>query len=191
MIQKELYTRDINIDIDGVVKATDLDDNTLYNEVVEYVLTQELMQPNILPRLFEEMAAPNFGKSIWVSGHFGSGKSHLLKMLSAVIADKQFQTESAAKLFANKCDNDFEFASNIKRTCSYPTESLLFNIQSKSDGVTSSTTDPVLAIFSKVYNEHLGYSDNPKIADFERYLEAKDEYNKFKEIGRASCRERV
>ena len=186
MIQKELYTRDINIDIDGVVKATDLDDNTLYNEVVEYVLTQELMQPNILPRLFEEMAAPNFGKSIWVSGHFGSGKSHLLKMLSAVIADKQFQTESAAKLFANKCDNDFEFASNIKRTCSYPTESLLFNIQSKSDGVTSSTTDPVLAIFSKVYNEHLGYSDNPKIADFERYLEAKDEYNKFKELYQAA-----
>ena len=182
MIQKELYTRDISIDIDGVVKATDLDDNTLYNEIKEYVLTNELMQPNMLPRLFEEMSMPNFGKSIWISGHFGSGKSHLLKMLSIVMADKQFETESAAELFASKGDIDFEFATNIKRTCSYLTESLLFNIQSKSDGITSSTTDPVLAIFSKVYNEHLGYSDNPKIADFERYLDIKGEYTKFKEL---------
>ncbi len=182
MIQKQLYKRDISKDIDGVVKATDLSEETLFNEVQEYVLTNELMQPSMLPRLFEEMSNPNYGKSVWLSGHFGSGKSHLLKMLSVVLAGHKFNNKTASELFAIKAENDFEFANNVNRSCVIPTETILFNIQSKSDGLTSTYNDPVLAVFAKVYNEHLGYSDQYNIANFERFLDKKGLYAKFKEL---------
>lgn len=180
MKQAILYKRDISKDIDGVVKAADLNSDTLLNEINEYVLTNELMRANMLPRLFEELSNINFNKSIWISGHFGSGKSHLLKILSLVLADMQLGGESSAKIFAEKCCSDFEFGNNVTRTAAIKTETILFNIQAKNDGITSSNADPVLAVFAKVFNEHLGYNNNPKIAEFERYLDDNVIYEKFK-----------
>ncbi len=180
MKQATLYKRDISKDIDGVVKAADLNNDTLLNEINEYVLTNELMRVNMLPRLFEELSSIDFNKSIWISGHFGSGKSHLLKILSLVLADTQLAGESSAKIFAEKCYGDFELGNNVTRTAAIKTETILFNIQAKNDGITSSNADPVLAVFAKVFNEHLGYNNNPKIADFERYLDDNGIYEKFK-----------
>lgn len=181
MKQKELYIRDINKDIDGVVKAADMSDETLHNEMVEYILTDELMGANMLPLLFGELSDPDFKKSIWISGYFGSGKSHLLKILSIVLSNRIVLGESCADILASKVVNDFELAGDIKRATSIPTESILFNIQNKSDGIAQQNADPVLTVFIKVFNEHLGYSDNPKVASFERYLDDKGEYTRFKQ----------
>lgn len=182
MKQATLYKRDISKDIDGVVKAADLNSATLLDEINEYVLTNELMRANMLPRLFEELSNVSFNKSIWISGHFGSGKSHLLKILSLVLADTKLNEQSSAQIFAKKCSSDFELGSAVSRTAGIPTETILFNIQAKNDGITSSSADPVLAVFAKVFNEHLGYNTNPKIADFERYLDDKGVYSTFKEL---------
>ncbi len=76
MKHRELYIRDIDKDIDGVVKAADMSDETLHNEMVEYILTDELMGANMLPLLFSELSDPDFRKSIWISGYFGSLVSH-------------------------------------------------------------------------------------------------------------------
>ena len=180
MKQKELYIRDINKDIDGVVKAADMSDETLHNEMVEYILTDELMGANMLPLLFSELSDPNFRKSIWISGYFGSGKSHLLKILSIVLSNRVVLGESCADILASKVVDDFELSGDIRRATSIPTESILFNIQNKSDGIAGQNADPVLTVFIKVFNEHLGYSDNPKVASFERYLDDKGAFDKFK-----------
>ena len=182
MKQKELYIRDVNKDIDGVVKAADMSDETLHNEMVEYILTDELMGANMLPLLFSELSDPDFKKSIWISGYFGSGKSHLLKILSIVLSNRIVLGESCADILASKVVNDFELAGDIKRASSIPTESILFNIQNKSDGIAQQNADPVLTVFIKVFNEHLGYSDNPKVASFERYLDDKGAFVKFKQM---------
>lgn len=185
MIQKELYLKDIFRKIEGVIKAND--DRHLLQELEEYVLTNELLgvsnKNRMLPGLFEELTKKNFDSSIWISGYFGSGKSHLLKMLSLVLENKEINGVKCAEVFASKAFEDFDLERNIKRVATIPTQTILFNIAAKSDGITSmgSTTDPVLSIFLKVFNELLGYDPlNPEIAEIERYMDSIGKYDFFK-----------
>ena len=185
MIQKELYLKDINRPIEGVIKAND--DRHLLSELEEYVLTNELLgvanRNKMLPGLFDDLSKSNFNSSVWISGYFGSGKSHLLKMLSLVLENKEINGQKCADIFAQKAKDDFELEGNIRRVAKIPTKSILFNIAAKSDGITgmSSTIDPVLSIFLKVFNEMLGYDPlNPEIAEVERHLESINQYDFFK-----------
>lgn len=185
MKQKELYLKDIYRPIEGVIKAND--DRHLLQELEEYVLTNELLgisnRNKMLPGLFDDLAKSNFNSSIWISGYFGSGKSHLLKMLSLVLQNKEINGVKCSDVFANKATDDFDLERNIKKVATIPTESILFNIAAKSDGITSmgSSIDPVLSIFLKVFNELLGYDPlNPEIAEAERHLEEIGQYQYFK-----------
>lgn len=185
MKQKELYLKDITRPIEGVIKAND--DRHLLNELEEYVLTNELLgisnRSKMLPGLFDELTKSKFNSSIWISGYFGSGKSHLLKMLSLVLENKDINGTKCADVFANKAVDDFELERNIRKVATIPTESVLFNIAAKSDGITSmgSAIDPVLSIFLKVFNELLGYDPlNPEIAEVERHLDSIGKYDYFK-----------
>jgi hypothetical protein len=185
MKQKEIYLKDIFRRIEGVIKAND--DRHLMQELEEYVLTNELLgisnKNRMLPGLFEELVQKNFDSSIWISGYFGSGKSHLLKMLSLVLQNKEINGVKCADVFASKATDDFELERNIKKVATIPTETILFNIAAKSDGITSlgTTIDPVLSIFLKVFNELLGYDPlNPEIAEIERHLDSINKYNYLK-----------
>jgi hypothetical protein len=185
MRQKELYLKDIYRPIEGVIKAND--DRHLLQELEEYVLTNELLgisnKNKMLPGLFDELTKGTFNSSIWISGYFGSGKSHLLKMLSLVLQNKEINGIRCSDVFAKKASEDFELERNIKKVATIPTESILFNIAAKSDGITSmgSSIDPVLSIFLKVFNELLGYDPlNPEIAEAERHLEEIGQYEYFK-----------
>jgi len=185
MKQKELYLKDIFRKIEGVIKAND--DRHLLQELEEYVMTNELLgisnKNKMLPGLFEKLVKTNFDSSIWISGYFGSGKSHLLKMLSLVLENKEINGEKCADVFASKATDDFELERNIKKVATIPAQTILFNIAAKSDGITSlgSTIDPVLSIFLKVFNELLGYDPlNPEIAEIERHLDSIGKYNFFK-----------
>ena len=184
-LQKELYLKDIFRPIEGVIKAND--GRHLLQELEEYVLTNELLgisnRNKMLPGLFEELSKNNFNSSIWISGYFGSGKSHLLKMLSLVLENKEINGIHCANVFSAKASEDFELERNIKKVASIPTETILFNIAAKSDGIISigSTIDPVLSIFLKVFNELMGYDPiNPEIAEVERHLESINKYEYFK-----------
>ena len=185
MKQKELYLKDIYRPIEGVIKAND--ERHLLQELEEYVLTNELLgisnRNKMLPGLFEELSKNNFNGSIWISGYFGSGKSHLLKMLSLVLENKEINAVKCADIFAKKASDDFELERSIKKVATIPTASILFNIAAKSDGITSmgSAIDPVLSIFLKVFNELLGYDPlNPEIAEVERHLASIGKYDFFK-----------
>ena len=84
MIQEQIYKKDINRIIDGVIKA----DSTakLAEEITEFVITGE--QIRLLPRLFDTLVPGSKANCVWISGDFGSGKSHLLKILSYVLENK-------------------------------------------------------------------------------------------------------
>jgi hypothetical protein len=185
MKQEELYLKDIYRPIEGVIKAND--DRHLLQELHEYVMTNELLgqtnKQSMLPAFFDALVKPGFNSSVWISGYFGSGKSHLLKMLSLVLENKDIKGEHCAELFALKAAADPKLESNIQKAALIPTESILFNIAAKSDGITSlgSFIDPVLSIFLKVFNEFLGYDPmNPEIAEIERHLDSIGKYEYFK-----------
>ena len=89
MLIKELFVRDIFRPINGVVKADQLDDSSVWQELDEFVITRELDQH--FRKFFSwyldsvdqgKKADPTGKMGVWISGFFGSGKSHLLKVFS-------------------------------------------------------------------------------------------------------------
>lgn len=178
MIQEQIYKKDINRIIDGVIKA----DSTakLAEEITEFVITGE--QIRLLPRLFDTLVPPQQANCVWISGDFGSGKSHLLKILSYVLENKLvIEGRPCAEIFAEKANDDFELKGQIQKACKVPTESVLFNIQELHDGLGKNVNDPVLAIFLKVFNKKFGYDEKkPEIAEIERYYDNKGKYELLK-----------
>lgn len=181
MKQQDSYTQDITREIDGVIKAES--DKDLGKEVSEFVVTAELMRPGLLPNLFKGLEHDGSNNCIWISGDFGSGKSHLLKILSYVLENNlEVNGEKCARIFAKKCSQDFELEKAVRDACSVPTVSILFNIQKNLDAIAKNAIDPVLAIFLKMFNKRLGYDEKkPAIAEIERYFESQGKYEWLKE----------
>lgn len=181
MIQQESYIQDITREIDGVIKAES--NKRLGKEVSEFVVTAELMRPNLLPRLFKGLGPDGVNNCIWISGDFGSGKSHLLKILSYVLENNlEVDGQKCARIFADKCSSDFELKKAVSDACKVPTISILFNIQKNLDAIAKNSIDPVLAIFLKMFNKRLGFDEKkPAIAEIERFFASKGKYEWLKE----------
>ena len=179
---KNLFERDIFRPINGVVKADQLDESSVWQELDEFVVTRELDQH--LRKFFstygDAIKNPKdpdvAGKiGIWVSGFFGSGKSHFIKVLSYLLRNRTHthdgQSKQAVEFFEGKIKDAMLFG-DIKRAVASHADVILFNIDSKADHRTG--RDAILPVFLKVLNELQGYSgDHPHIAHMERYLEGK------------------
>lgn len=183
MIEK-LFKKDIHRNIEGVVKADNLTDDAVFKEVDEYVITNDLNKK--LDAFFAEYSS-SIGKNtqnigVWISGHFGSGKSHLLKILSYILTNERKHSDLIGELFLTKIDaDDFELKSNIQKALNTPSETILFNIDQKSDIGSKKQDDAILGVFMKVFNEMRGYY--PKfgyIAKFESDLDKRGKLNEFK-----------
>jgi len=185
---QNLFERDLFRSINGVVKADQLDELSVWQELDEFVVTKELDQH--LRRFFSTYGDaikhhpdPDVaGKiGVWVSGFFGSGKSHFIKVLSYLLQNKththQGQSKRAVEFFESKIKDAMLFG-DIKRAVASNTDVILFNIDSKADHRIG--RDAILAVFLKVLNEIQGYcGDHPQIAHLERHLEGKGKLAQF------------
>jgi len=183
MIEK-LFKKNIKRNIASVIMADNDDSDAVFQEVDEYIITKELNQK--LDDFFSEYS-PSIGKNtqdvgVWISGHFGSGKSHLLKILSYILTNRREHSDLIGELFLEKIDaDDFELKSNIEKALSTPSETILFNIDQKSDIGSKNQDDAILSVFMKVFNEMRGYY--PKfgyIAKFESDLDKRGKFDSFK-----------
>ena len=176
----EIFTKPVDRHIEGVIKADDAED--ILQEVEEYVLTDEVYRR--LRRFFEEYKEISTANGAWISGFFGSGKSHLLKMLSFLLENKNIQNKSMLEYFLEKCPaDDAVFKADIKKSVEIPSRSILFNIDQKAFIKSKKDVDAVLSVFEKVFNEMCGYyGKQGYIAKFERDLTQKQIFADFKEV---------
>src|SRR6187402_765346 len=97
----DIFEKDVTRPIDGVIKA---DDTThLGSEVEEYVLTGEAEKA--LGHLLEAYTNYTNANGVWISGFFGSGKSHMLKMLAHLLGDvegQDFPRDQVSETFRSK-----------------------------------------------------------------------------------------
>lgn len=175
---RDILEKDVDRDIDGVIKADD--DRQLTTEVDEYVITREL-QPKI-DKLLEEYLNPGSSNGVWISGFFGSGKSHLLKMLALLLENREIGGESVCDRFLNKPEiaDDELFKNQIKQAAEVPSLSILFNIDQKADAIGGDPDAALLEVFAKVLNETQGFAKQDYIAQFERNLAKKGKLEAFK-----------
>lgn len=119
---------------------------------------------------------------VWISGFFGSGKSHFLKILSYLLENKSVEKDGEGRqafdFFKDKI-TDTALLTDIKKSVSKDTDVILFNIDSRAN--TEDRENAILKVFLKVFNERVGYcADFPHIAHLERELDKRDQYDSFK-----------
>lgn len=177
MTLKTIFNKPVDRPIEGVIKADD--EACLRLEIEEYVLTNEVEK-----RLESFLDAYNNyegANGVWVSGFFGSGKSHLLKMLALLLENRQIDGASALDLFLPKCGDNEILRGDLKRAVAIPSKSILFNIDQKADVISKTQIDALLAVFVKVFDEMCGYyGKQGHIAQFERDLDSRGLYEQFK-----------
>ncbi len=177
---RNLFQKEIDRHLDGVIKVDQLDEPSVWQELEEFVVTKEIDRH--LHRFFEAFAdalgrdqGPEAasGIGVWVSGFFGSGKSHFIKVLSYLLKNESHtyegETREAVEFFESKIE-DSMLLGDIKRAAAASVDVILFNIDSKASHGTG--RDALLEVFLKVLNEASGYSgDYPELAHIERGLD--------------------
>ena len=173
----ELFVKPVDRPIEGVIKADDL--TSLQLEVEEYVITNEIAKR--LEQFFNAYNDYVNANGVWISGFFGSGKSHLLKMLALLLENQAVGGNPAIEYFTPKCQGAI-LKAEMKRAASIPSKSILFNIDQKADTISKEEMDAVLAVFVKVFDEMQGYYGKlGHVAQFERDLDERGLYQDFKQ----------
>lgn len=178
---KDMYAKPIDRPIDAVVKASSVEH--LANELEEYVVTPELA--GHLNRFFDEYNDPDAtGNGAWISGFFGSGKSHLLKILAVLLEDREVAGKCAIDYIIPKLDDEpaLKGAMEVART-RHPSESILFNIDTDAPNQGRTEAGAMLAVFIEVFNAHCGYFDGDQqhIAQLEYDLDREGRLDDFRD----------
>jgi hypothetical protein len=189
---KELIRRDIGVKVEGVVKV--FDQASLASEIREYVVTDKIEEE--FKRIVDTFTSVSDtlrrgGRSrdicgVWVSGFFGSGKSHFAKVLGYLLQNDNFNDGSG-----ETCIDAFEKhlsdspkardirlrLAEIRKTTSCKT--VAFEIRSKQS---LNNPNSVGEILLGEFYRSIGYSENFIIARLERRLDRGGKLNKLKEV---------
>lgn len=177
---QSMFQKDINRDINGVIKVAQDDEQSLKQELGEYIITKELRRHfnTFFNNYSKAIEQPTEKIGVWISGFFGSGKSHFLKMLSYLLSNQVISGKRAVDFFQDKFDDPLMYAT-IVRCTNIPTESILFNIDI--EGPINKDKTAVLRVFAKVFYNHLGfYGEDLKVAKLERFVDMRGKTDAFR-----------
>lgn len=177
---QSMFQKNINRDINGVIKVAQDDEQSLVQELGEYIITKELRRHfnTFFNNYSKATDHPTDKIGVWISGFFGSGKSHFLKMLSYLLSNQEVAGRHAVDFFKDKFDDPMMYAT-IVRCTNIPTESILFNIDI--EGPINKDKTAVLRVFAKVFYNHLGfYGEDLKIAKLERFVDMRGKTDAFR-----------
>jgi hypothetical protein len=176
----ELFLKPVDRPIDGVIKAAD--ERHLDIELDEYVVTREVSKG--LGAFTDAYLHNPTANGVWISGFFGSGKSHLLKMLSLMLDSEKRVGERESRpveILLPKVEDEI-IRADLKKATAIPARSLLFNIAEKFDGVGGTHEAPILEVFMKVLNElQCYYGNQGYVAQFEHDLNKRGQFEVFKQ----------
>ncbi len=186
LLLSTIFLKPVDRPIEGVIKADG--ETGLKTEVEEYVLTAEVERRlESFLEIYVDYANAN---GVWISGFFGSGKSHLLKMLALLLEKRPIDGCDIVAEFFKKCDlaENAILRGLLEKAVAIQSESILFNIDQKADVISKQQVDALVAVFVKVFDEHCGYySKQAWIADFERRLDKDGHLQEFRKAFEAAA----
>lgn len=183
MVIEQLFQKDINRKINGVVKVGQDGDDILVQELDEYVITKDLKKHFItfFNNYGESFREETADIGVWISGFFGSGKSHFLKMLSYLLANREVQGVRTVERFRKKFADDPATFMLIDSVTKGHTDTILFNIDV--EGSINKDETAVLRVFAKMFYNYLGfYGEDLKVAKLEQFVEKKGKTAEFRRV---------
>lgn len=196
---QDLYEKGLNRKVNPAVSASDLTDDTVLTEIVEYVFTEEIIINlyNILTNIKHNQGSH---VGIWINGYYGSGKSHFLKYASYCLSQNKERCEMAfirlieatedIMLHTNgmsKLEQEGVSVSDIKSLCNWyvsqaDVEMVMFNIGDVHD-VNADQQTAFTTIFWNQFNARRGLNSfNLALAQYlEKALDDNGKFGEFKD----------
>jgi molybdopterin converting factor small subunit len=178
---KDLFKKSIDRNIEGVVTIGNEADEKIFQELDEFVVTAEIVKHfRTFFKKYRESLTTTTGKmGIWISGYFGSGKSHFLKMLGYIIENKKVSDLTAPEFFQDKIQDQTVFA-DLEKSANSNTKVIIFNIDSKAGSGDKAKPQAIMDVMLRTFNEAVGLSATiPWVADLERELIKEEVYESF------------
>lgn len=181
----EVFKKDITRPIKGVITVGGTESTTeIKQELEEYVVTREIRKH--MKTLYTNYCKSLDGKTtdigVWVSGFFGSGKSHFERINAALLDNSVIEGKNAIEYFIDEDKlGDEILVGDIRRAASVPTDVIQFNIDSRSEMTGKHNKEAIGYVLLKVFNEMQGFCGAiPLVADIERNLSKNGKYEEFK-----------
>ena len=182
MLIQNMFAEDIERKINGVIKVDQSGEEVIDQELGEYVITNELKKHfmSFFSYYSDAFDEPTADIGVWISGFFGSGKSHFLKMLSYILENRVVKGIRTVERFRGKFADDPATFMLIDKATRARTEAILFNIDI--EGSINKDKTAVLRVFAKMFYNHLGfYGDNLKVAMLEQYIDQQGKTEAFRQ----------
>jgi hypothetical protein len=192
---QELYDRDIARRINPAVVVSEMEEYFIQQEIDEYVFTPGITK-NIY-KFLDAVANKKEGKTgVWISGYYGSGKSHFIKYLFYCLnekyRDKAFLNFSDSVKDVDPLDepNLGLVKSLHKKLDDLNIAEIIFNIDAVSDN--DGAKDRITRVLLNQLNAFRGYNDtNIALALYlEKPLDKKGKYEAFKEKVKSAFNEK-
>ncbi|MBN1165665.1 MAG: BREX system P-loop protein BrxC [Methanospirillaceae archaeon] len=179
---RDILERDLNQKIAEIIKVNQADEETVFEEITEYVVTDNIRKQYlaVLEAISKgpqtHQTDENIG--IWVSGFFGSGKSSFAKILGYILKNPSIHGSSASALFKDQIKDVrvSEYLDYIN--AGIPTDVIMFDI-STDRLVRHGGLEPIAEIMYRKLLEYLGYSTDFDIAELEIQLEEEETMDTF------------
>ncbi len=130
----QMFVKPIDRDLKGVIKVGQDDDRNIQQELEEYVVTRELQKHfrDFFDSYKRGITGTTDKMGVWISGFFGSGKSHFLKILSYLLENTTVNEKTALEYFEeDEKIKDHMVLADMRLAATVPTDVALFNIDSK------------------------------------------------------------
>jgi hypothetical protein len=179
MVIREVLGRDLDRRIEEIIKVDQVDEQSVYAEIEEYVITNHLREHyrDLLQAIADSVSEPHERVGIWISGFFGSGKSSFAKYLGYILANRSVLGRPVGDLFKGKFQDDHLAALIDVLHQQVPAETIMFDVS-----VDRAVRDPSQKLAEVLYTvllRELGYAEDFELAELEIELEAEGRLDDF------------